>query len=53
MNLLIDIGHPAHVHLFRNFYREMREKGHNVLVTARTIPAAEQSEDFDSQGGKL
>lgn len=35
MNILIDIGHPAHVHLFRCFAHEMQEKGHKVLFTCR------------------
>jgi uncharacterized protein len=35
MKILIDIGHPAHVHLFRNFARLMGEKGHPVLFTTR------------------
>ncbi len=35
MNVLIDIGHPAHVHLFKNFAAEMITKGHNVLFTCR------------------
>ena len=35
MNLLIDIGHPAHVHLFKHFAWIMQKKGHNVLFTAR------------------
>jgi uncharacterized protein len=35
VNLFIDIGHPAHVHYFKNFYREMIGRGHDVLVTAR------------------
>ena len=35
MNILIDIGHPAHVHLFRPFAHEMEEKGHRVLFTCR------------------
>lgn len=34
-NILIDIGHPAHVHYFRNFIQIMQEKGHKVLVIAR------------------
>lgn len=33
MNVVIDIGHPAHVHLFRNYIREMEGLGHSVLVT--------------------
>jgi predicted glycosyltransferase len=35
MKILIDIGHPAHVHLFKNFVWEMKKKGHEVLITAR------------------
>lgn len=35
MRILIDMGHPAHVHLFKNFIWEMEKKGHQVLVTAR------------------
>jgi hypothetical protein len=32
---MIDIGHPAHVHYFRTFYREMSKAGHEFLITAR------------------
>ncbi len=35
MKILIDIGHPAHVHIFRNFAKEMTKKGHKVLMTCR------------------
>lgn len=35
MKILIDIGHPAHVHYFRNFISEMQKKGHSFLITAR------------------
>lgn len=35
MNILIDVGHPAHVHLFRCFAKEMLEKGHKVFFTCR------------------
>jgi hypothetical protein len=35
MKILIDIGHPAHVHYFRNFIRIMKEKDHIFFVTAR------------------
>lgn len=34
MNILIDINHPAHVHYFKCFIREMHKKGHNILITA-------------------
>ncbi len=39
-NILIDIGHPAHVHLFRNLYKELRADGHEVYVTVKQIPSA-------------
>lgn len=35
MRVLIDIGHPAHVHLFKHFAWEMQKKGHNILFTCR------------------
>jgi uncharacterized protein len=35
MKILIDIGHPAHVHYFRNFIGLMTRKGHEILVTSR------------------
>jgi uncharacterized protein len=35
MRILIDIGHPAHVHLFAHFALEMSQKGHRVLFTCR------------------
>jgi uncharacterized protein len=35
MKILIDILHPAHVHVFHYFIKEMEKKGHTVLVTAR------------------
>ena len=34
MNILFDIGHPAHVLLFREIIYELRKK-HNVIVTAK------------------
>lgn len=35
MKILIDIGHPAHVHYFRNFINIMSSKGHKFLIVAR------------------
>ena len=35
MKIFIDIGHPAHVHYFRNFMSIMNEKGHTFFITAR------------------
>ena len=39
MNILIDIGHPAHVHLLKNVYRQLI-RHHHVWVTVRDIPIA-------------
>src|SRR3974377_435262 len=35
MRVLIDILHPAPVHLFRNFHAEMTDRGHQLCITAR------------------
>lgn len=35
MRILIDILHPAHVHVFKHFREEMISRGHQVLITAR------------------
>lgn len=35
MRILIDMGHPGHVHLFKNFIREMEKRGHEFLVIGR------------------
>ncbi|CAN5397885.1 DUF354 domain-containing protein [soil metagenome] len=35
--VLIDIGHPAHVHLFRNFIKEYKD---GCIVTVKDIPSA-------------
>jgi len=32
--MVVDIGHPAHVHLFKNFVWEMENRGHEMLITA-------------------
>lgn len=37
MNILIDISHPAHVHLFRNAIRLFKQHGHQVIVTVKDI----------------
>jgi len=35
MRILIDIGHPAHVHYFKNFIEIMESKGCQFLITSR------------------
>jgi uncharacterized protein len=35
MRILIGIGHPAHVHFFKNFIHTIQKKGHEVRIVAR------------------
>lgn len=35
MNILIDIGHPGHVHYFKNTIEKLKENNHEVLIVAR------------------
>jgi hypothetical protein len=42
MNILIDICHPSHVHLFKNAIRILQANGHTVIVTVKDIPSAKQ-----------
>ena len=35
MRILIDIGHPGHIHYFRNAIEIWKTNGHEVLLTAR------------------
>jgi len=35
MKILIDIGHPAHVHYFKNFIFKTIEAGHKIKIVAR------------------
>lgn len=42
MNILVDINHPAHVHLFKHFIWEMENRNHNVFISVKDIPSAEE-----------
>lgn len=42
MKILIDIGHPAHVHFFRNAIRSWNQSGDEVLITSRDKDVALQ-----------
>ena len=35
MKIFIDIGHPAHVHYFKNLINILKGKGHSFLITSR------------------
>ena len=36
MKILLDIGHPCEVHVFKNFIWEMQKKGHIIKITSRS-----------------
>ena len=38
MNLLFDLGHPAHFHLFKHSIRALQANGHKVIITAKDQP---------------
>lgn len=40
MKILIDIGHPAHVHYFKSAIRLLEAKGHRISITARNKEVA-------------
>lgn len=42
MNILIDIGHPAHVHLFRCLAKALSSQGHRLFYSVRDIPVAKR-----------
>ena len=42
MNILIDIGHPAHVHLLRHTASELQRLGHTIHYSVRDIPVAKR-----------
>lgn len=46
MRVFIDIGHPAHVHYFRNFIKIMEARGHQFCITARNKEVSFQLLDF-------
>jgi len=41
MTILIDIGHPAHVHYFRNLYHELVSR-HELIITSKSNPNIEK-----------
>lgn len=42
MRILIDIGHPAHVHLYRNFIKEMEKLGHQFWLTVKNVESSKK-----------
>ena len=35
MKILVDIGHPAHVHFFKHIINNLKSHGHEITITAR------------------
>ena len=42
MNILIDIGHPGHVHLMHPLAEELKSRGHRLFYSVRDIPVAKR-----------
>ena len=40
MNVLVDIGHPGHVHLYKNLCKQLEKDGHKVYFSVRDVPVA-------------
>lgn len=40
MRVIVDIGHPGHVHLYKHLIKKFIKDGHFVLVTTKNIPVA-------------
>lgn len=38
MNVLVDIGHPAHVHLMKYTIKGLQNDGHRVIITIKDVP---------------
>ena len=48
MNILIDIGHPGHVHLLKHVASNLKKNGHNLFFSVRDIPVAKRlMEQYD------
>jgi hypothetical protein len=46
MNILIDIGHPGHVHLLHGVAKELEQRGHHLFYSVREIPVAIRLMDY-------
>jgi predicted glycosyltransferase len=42
VNILIDIGHPAHVHNFKNLAKDLEKNGHKIFWTVKDIDIAKR-----------
>ncbi len=46
MNILIDIGHPAHVHNYRNLAVELQNRGHKIVWTIKDLLVVKNLMDY-------
>lgn len=46
MNILIDIGHPGHVHLLHWVVEELKRHGHTLFYSVRNIPIAKRLMEY-------
>jgi predicted glycosyltransferase len=47
MKILVDMNHPAHVHYFKNCIKQLRQKGHQIIITSRNrFPALQLLEAY-------
>ena len=65
MKILFDLGHPAHVHYFKNLIKLLEQNGNQVLIIARqkdvthnllkhyNIPFISRGKGAKSLSGKL
>jgi len=40
MRITFDIGHPGHVHFFKNAVRKLQDRGHEIAITSGDKDAA-------------
>ena len=57
MNILVDIGHPAHVHLLKGTIKNLQRDGHHVIITIKSMPIVKrlldaEGLDYVDLGGK-
>jgi predicted glycosyltransferase len=53
MRILVDIGHPGHVHFYKHAVRWLRDEGHDVLIAARDKDVAIRLLDHYGFGYRL
>lgn len=47
MKVLVDIGHPAHVHLLKGTIKNLQQDGHKVIITIKSMPIVKRLLDCE------